>query len=130
MSYTFTHLQGTLYRILDELEIRKQKMLEEIRKTNLLIAEIQNEIQNVDSIIELKENKSESELNSDEDDEEEDDDDEEEDINVSEIMTRMDPALAKLVGLSIKGEEEKIETDWKPPAFSGLNNSKRIIDDN
>ncbi len=123
--YTLKHLQGTLYQILDNLEIRKQKMLEEIHKTNQLINEIQNEIQNVDSIIQLKENK---ENDSEEENEDEFEEEEDDEYDVSNIVTRMDPALAKLVGLNIKEEETK--TDWKPPSFSGLNNSERISDKN
>lgn len=37
----------------------------------------------------------------------------------------MDPALAKLMGIII--EEQKFETDWKPPSKSGLDNSEKII---
>ena len=36
----------------------------------------------------------------------------------------LDPALAKLMGIMI---EEQKETNWKPPAKSGLDNSERII---
>lgn len=36
----------------------------------------------------------------------------------------LDPALAKLMGIMI---EEQIETDWKPPLKSGLDNSKEIF---
>ena len=38
--------------------------------------------------------------------------------------TNMDPALAKIMGIFIKEQEE---CDWKPPLHSGLSNSQPII---
>lgn len=49
-----------------------------------------------------------------------DDDDEEEGIRSN---VNMDPALARMLGMDVP----EMETDWKPPTFSGLDNSGRLV---
>ena len=82
--------------------------------------------------IQFADKKSNNDENDDDDDEEEDDDDddwsdeeedEDDDIQIPSIV--MSANLMKALGMDISGIDTT--TDWKPPAFTGVANSERII---
>ena len=71
----------------------------------------------------------EEEGDEDYDEEDEEEEEEEEDYQTPNgiIGGNMSANLKKMLGIPLTEEEERQETDWKPPSFAGLTNSDRIV---
>ncbi len=135
---------------MNELEEKKRDIKEYIKDLDTKINTINNQINLANKELNLiddhlDKNKSKNNNNNDNNktrldyrmtneysysgDEYSDDSDEEddEDNNYYDniILANMDPNLAKLLGIEVN--ENDYKTDWKPPSFSGLNNSERIL---
>ncbi len=133
-----SEIKNKLESLLSDLESKKKDIKDFIYHIDTKINTIKNQLELINNNIETNVSKNEYKNSQDKneykysedknyyDDESENDNMEDEELEDNEtILANLDPNLAKLLGMDVK--ESDYITDWKPPNFSGLSNSERII---